>query len=115
MSLQLECTFIKALASQQIKDLVKQDFVVQYGGNYINEVCFTVLNDKVELLDFENGDKIIVHFNLKSNEWQGKYFTNATCWKIEKISGSQIKSDNKPIPEAKFEEVDGGDGDDLPF
>lgn len=115
MSMQLECTFIKTFPSQQIKDLIKQDFVVEYGDKYINEVCFTVLNDKVELLNFENGDKITVHFNLKSNEWNEKYFTNATCWKIEKISDSQRKPDDKPIPETKFEEVEGVEGDDMPF
>lgn len=113
--MQLECTFIKAFPSQQIKNLVKQDFIVKYGDKYINEVCFTVLNDKIELLYFENGDKITVHFNLKSNEWQGKYFTNVICWKIEKIRDSQRKPDAEPISETKFEEVKGVEGDDLPF
>jgi hypothetical protein len=53
-------------------------------GNYSNDMCLQMMKDKVTLVsNFQVGQKVNIHFNIKSNEYNGKYFTNLTLWKIE--------------------------------
>jgi len=50
------------------------------------------------------GDNVRVEFNVRTNEWQGKFYTSLSCWKVEKLG--QIEASETIVPE--------GD-DDLPF
>jgi hypothetical protein len=71
----------------------KRDFVVStdLGTPYPQHVSFQVTQDKCSLLDqFNEGDELRVHFNLRGREWHGqqgdmKYFNTLEAWKLEKI------------------------------
>ena len=54
------------------------------------------------------GDTVAVEFNVNAREWQGKYFTNLTSWRVDKL-------DSLPKQEAVTAEAFAPDREDLPF
>lgn len=62
----------------------KQTVVLEYGDQYKKKVAFDFLADKVGLLDnLQIGQTVTIHFNVSSQEWNGKYMTNVNGWKVE--------------------------------
>jgi single-strand DNA-binding protein len=58
--------------------------VVSAGSQYPEFVKFQLTQERCGLLDsYNEGTDIKVHFDLRGREWQGKYFTNLNCWRIE--------------------------------
>ena len=95
--------------SKSGKDWKKQSFLLKTEQEYNNLYCFEVFGeDKVDNLTKFNkvGDNVKVIFNVKTNEWQGKYFTALEAWRIEKVA----VEGKAEAPEVKEEVVD-----DLPF
>jgi hypothetical protein len=88
----------------------KQDFVVETLGEYPKTVCFQSWGTTVESVkNLKVGDNLTVYFRLESREFNEKYFTNATAWKIQKEGvATGNKKVEPPPPENK-------DEDDLPF
>lgn len=90
----------------------RQEFVIETEGEYSNEVCFTVWNDKVDISNLQEGLAVTVFFNLSSREHNGRWYTSATAWRIS-AGGEGGESDvvDREPPEAPSQEVE----DDLPF
>ena len=89
------------------KEWKKTSFVVKTDDEYNNLYCFDVFGDeKVDkFLQYNaKGDVVDVDFNVKTNEWKGKYFTSLDAWKIFKADNSKQK-----------EEVAVEEEGDLPF
>jgi hypothetical protein len=95
----------------------KREFVVTTQEQYPQDVKFEVVKDKCSLLDkFSAGSDVKVSFNIRGNEYNGKYFVNLQAWKIDAdnsapgaqpaAAGNSGASFESPIPEG---------GDDLPF
>jgi len=63
----------------------KRAFVVDDGDEkYPQQIKFEAVKDGCTRLDSYNpGDGIKVHFNLRGNEHNGKYYTNVQAWKME--------------------------------
>jgi len=74
----------------------KQDFVIELEGTYPRKVCFTVWGDKVSIESQVEGTMLNVFFDAESREYQGKWFTNLTAWKVEPAADSQQHT--PPIP-----------------
>ena len=68
------------------------------------------------IMNVNEGDQVEVYFNLSSREWNGKWFTSADAWKIEKIQADidelEIVIDNSEIPVFENNQTE---EDDLPF
>ncbi len=65
----------------------KQLFLVDTETQFNNLYYFEIFgNDKVDnFIDhFNNGDSVKVAFNINTSEYQGKYFTTLSAWKIDK-------------------------------
>ncbi|MEK7256568.1 MAG: DUF3127 domain-containing protein [Bacteroidota bacterium] len=67
-----------------------REFVIEVpDGNYPQFIKFQLTQDRCALLDnYKEGEMMKVHFELKGREWQGKYFTNLSAWRLEKSSAS---------------------------
>jgi len=52
--------------------------------------------------------EVDVEFNVKTNEWKGKYFTSLDAWKI-------FKADVSEVEVVGAEVINNDDDDDLPF
>ena len=62
----------------------KREFVVTTGDKYPQDLKFEVVKDKCSMLDtFEPGQMVQVSFDIRGNEYNGKYFVNLSCWKIQ--------------------------------
>ena len=67
----------------------KREFVVTTSADkYPQDLKFEIVKDKCSLLDsFEEGQEVQVTFDIRGNEYNGKYFVNLSCWKIQAASG----------------------------
>lgn len=67
-----------------------REFVIEIqDGNYPQFIKFQLTQERCPLLDnYEEGQQIKVHFDLRGREWQGRYFTNLNAWRIESIGAS---------------------------
>jgi len=104
-----------------------REFVVEVeSGQYPQFAKFQLVQDRCGLIeDYSEGENIKVHFDLRGREWQGKYFTTLTAWRLDRtnkaekssITGATTKGDDLPLfpsePNAQEESVTGAD--DLPF
>ena len=84
-------------------------------AQYNPDICFKLFGeDKIQILsNINEGEEIEVFFNLSSREWNGKWFTSADAWKIEKSeSDNTIETvDDSEIPVFENNQTE----DDLPF
>lgn len=63
----------------------KREFVVTTAHDkFPQDLKFEVVKDKCSMLDsFKTGDEVQVNFDIRGNEYNGKYFVNLSCWKLQ--------------------------------
>lgn len=90
----------------------KQEFIVETEGQYPKKICLSAWGDKVDQFRLTVGDKVSVSVDLESREYNGRWYTEARAWKLEKTSGTM--GDVPPPAEEPFYSQETA-GDDLPF
>jgi len=99
---------------------VKRAFVLTTDDKYPQDLEIEFMKEKVSELDkFSEGDAVEVAINLRGREYQGKYYTNITGWKISLLKSANERTKDvesqEPIEKA-FEPVTKTQvEDDLPF
>lgn len=75
---------------------MKREFVLTTGDeNYPQDIKFELIKDKCSWLDqFQQGQQVSVNFDIRGNEFKGKYYVNLNCWKI--TSGTETGNPNQP-------------------
>mmetsp|Transcript_60278 Transcript_60278/g.142009 ORF Transcript_60278/g.142009 Transcript_60278/m.142009 type:complete len:223 (-) Transcript_60278:36-704(-) len=64
----------------------KREFVVTTSEMYPQDIKFEVIKERCMLLDsFSPGEQVKVSFNIRGNQYQGKYYVNLQAWRIEKM------------------------------
>ncbi len=68
----------------------KREFVVTSGDDkYPQDIKFEIVKDKCSVLDsFSTGQNVSVSFDVRGNEYNGKYYVNLNCWKIQAADGA---------------------------
>ena len=63
----------------------KREFVVEVqDGNYPQMIKFELIKDKTSLVDNVNiGQPVKVYFDIRGNEYNGKYYVNLNAWKMD--------------------------------
>ncbi len=86
---------------------MKREFVVTTAHDkYPQDLKFEIVKDKCSLLDaFQPGQEVQVSFDIRGNEYNGKYFVNLSCWKIQAAHGG---SESSSRPSQARERVQGG-------
>ena len=85
----------------------KREFVVTTAHDkFPQDLKFEIVKDKCSLLDqFEPDQEVQVSFDIRGNEFNGKYFVNLSCWKIQLAGAGGGSSDNqsfsKPTPRSR--------------
>ena len=131
MTLELEGTIRQKLGVQQGMSArgawSKQEFVLEYpDGNFTSQVCMLAFGqDKVQELDkYQVGDRVKVAFNIKSREYNGRWYTDILVWRISPAGtaapAAPAAAPQAPAYEAQaptMEDMPGDDvqNDDLPF
>ena len=71
--------------------------ITEQEGEYPQSLCFEVFNDKISIA---LGEVCTIHFQVKANEYQGKYYTNITGWKKEGAQQMAVPVVPTPAPAA---------------
>jgi len=106
----------------------KREFVLTTEEQYPQDIKFELIKDKTSVIDkFKENDTIKVSFNLRGNEYNGKYYVNLQAWRVEAEQaggGSDIPPPLDPManmptastaPAASATNIDDIGEDDLPF
>ena len=133
MALEIEGTLSQKLPVQSGNSArgpwFKQEFILEFpDGNFTSKACFTAWGvDKVQdLAKYQVGDKVKVSFNLKSREYNGRWYNDLQIWKIAPAGAAQPVAPAASVaPEAyaapvapapTLEDMPAEDGgEDLPF
>jgi hypothetical protein len=119
MDLQLQGR-IKVILDTQTFDsgFSKRSFVVTTAEQYPQDVQFDFFKEKCSVLDtYAVNEEVVVHFNIRGNEYNGRYYVNLNAWKMEKgtaEASAPAPAGNAPLPTPPPIAA-GGDDDDLPF
>ena len=92
----------------------KINFLVETDEQYNNLYCFEIFGvEKVANFQKNNniGATVKVSFNVKTNEWQGRYFTSLQAWRVESIA--QVNTPQPAPVEQSQPQQEQEDG--LPF
>ena len=107
MALEIEGTLAQKLPVQSGSSArgpwAKQGFILEYpDGNFTAKACFTAWGqEKVQDLEkYQVGDKVKVSFNLKSREYNGRWYNDLQIWKIAP-AGAQPAAPAQPAPQAR--------------
>ena len=102
----------------------KREFVIEVpDGKYPQMVKFECVRDKIDQLNsLSVGDELKVTFDIRGNEYNGRYYVNLNAWKIEGGSGGgggdRQASHADPPPssfDSSFDNEPEPSDDDIPF
>lgn len=93
----------------------KRDLVITFkSGEYDNDAAFQLSQDRTALGDtLAEGQEVEVHFNIRSREYNGKYYTNLDAWRVVATQQAPQPQAQASVPTAPA--VAEGSIDDLPF
>ncbi|MCO5234130.1 MAG: DUF3127 domain-containing protein [Chitinophagales bacterium] len=67
----------------------KQLFVIETEEQYPKKICFSAWNRRVEeLTNFSEGNKLKVSFDISSREYNERWYTDVSAWRIEAASNA---------------------------
>lgn len=103
---------IKLVGELQTFDsgFVKREFVITTKDQYPQDVKFELVKEKAT--DFEKynkvGNEVEVSFNVRGNEYNGKYYVSLQAWKVFKADGTTQPTEKVTTPQEE-------EPQDLPF
>lgn len=123
MSFEITGTLVKKYETETKGESFRvRDFVIKTndGSQYDNFVKFQTTQDRTAIIDdYNEGDEIKVHFDLRGRQWQEKYFTNLNAWRVESLSAAPAakapEGENFSDFPSAGEEPSAEATDDLPF
>ena len=82
----------------------KREFVVTTANDkYPQDLKFEIVKDKCSLLDsYKEGQEVQVTFDIRGNEYNGKYYVSLSCWKLQS-SDSPAASSQSPSSSRRSE------------
>lgn len=97
----------------------KREFVITTKDeNYPQDIKFELVKDKCALLDgYSKGSEVTVNFDIRGNEFKGKYYVNLNCWKLKAGGGGGDDSDPRDFSASSQGEPSAEElaDDDIPF
>ena len=101
----------------------KREFVVTTANDkYPQDLKFEVVKDKCSMLDgFKTGEDVQVNFDIRGNEYNGKYYVSLSCWKLQAADGDAepqrggSKAVSNAEPSMDDIRLDDDFDDDVPF
>ena len=70
----------------------KRELVVTIpDGNYPQDICVEFHKERADLLNgLTIGDNVMVTFNLRGREYNGRYYNTLVAWKLETSADTQV-------------------------
>ncbi len=80
----------------------KREFVLTTRDKYPQDIKLEFYQDDCTLLDEKAvGDEIKAFYNLKGNEYKGKYYVNLQAWKLELSENQSEEAESDSPPKKK--------------
>lgn len=99
----IEITPIQEGTSRTGNPWKKRMYVIETQENYPRKVAFTVFGaDRVANMEatVRLGDMVRVSFDLESREYQGRWYTDASAWRIDQADAGAQQAARQPAPAA---------------
>ena len=98
----------------------KQEYVLETYDQYPKKVCFQIFGaDRIAQADIKLGEDVNVFFDIDSREYQGRWYTNISAWKVDRVSmQASPEAPASPLGNPAVAAPDFGPAnpvDDLPF
>lgn len=114
---------VKLIMDQQNFDsgFTKREFVVTVeDGRFPQDIKFECVKDKCSLLDsVSEGQEVKVSFDIRGNEYKGRYYVNLNAWRVEQAdaapAGVAEAGDDERPPIDQYQELADGEEDVIPF
>ena len=92
----------------------KREYIVEYEhGQYPKSVVFSVMGQKIDELNIQQGVEYELELDFEAREWNNRYFLQAACWKA---TPTQPVAQPAPQPPGYAQPVPAAPpADDLPF
>lgn len=90
----------------------KQEFIIETQAQYPKKICLSAWGDKVDQYKLAVGDMVSVSVDLESREYNGRWYTEARAWKLEKSGSNQA---TPPPGDEPFFSQETPAFDDMPF
>lgn len=108
---------------QKTASFQAREFVIEVTeGQYPQMVKFQLTQDKCAIVDdYNEGETVVVDFDLRGREWNDKYFTNLNAWRISRSDGAAPTGGGEPAAASAESQAtamaDNGPDfdDDIPF
>lgn len=82
-------------------ELVRNGFVLETMEEYPKRVAFSVLGEeRWRNMSVSVGLDCIVSFDLSSREWNGRYFTEASAWRLSPVERTSEREGKNAVPES---------------
>lgn len=89
MNLQVELKQVLPVQSGQGKNGMwyKCPIIVETQDRYPKTICVSVVGEErvKELGNYKVGDKLNIHINIASREYNGRWYTEVSAWKIDLV------------------------------
>ena len=71
-----------------------REFILETDGKYPQQLKFQVTKDRCDELDSLGiGEPVLVHFNIRGREWNGRYFNSLEVWKVDSTEHMEDKDE----------------------
>ena len=67
----------------------KQEFILETEGNYPSKICLVQWGDDIEKFAVTEGEKLSAHIDIRSREYNGRWYTDVKAWRVERESETQ--------------------------
>ena len=78
----IEVLDIKSGTSKNGKEWKSLEFIFESIEQFPKKICFNMFGNKIDETPINEIVECTVHYDLNSREYNGKWFTNASVWKI---------------------------------
>ena len=100
------------------KSWKKREYVLETMETYPRKICFNFFNDRVDQYPLNIGDVINLSFDINSREFNGRWYTDISGWKVEKDGAAAAAAPEGNLPPAPpvpdFTQM-GSSDEDIPF
>lgn len=88
--------------NRENKEWRRLDFVFEYfekdTDRYTDKVALSIMNERIKECDLHEGEEVTIGFGHTVREYQGRYYNDIRCYKIE-------KADSMPVPPAQADDA----------
>lgn len=85
MNIKGQIKWVSPVTSFQTQDkriFQKKEAVIETMEQYPQSLCFEIIGENVNHQFLEQGYVVEVYYNMKAQEYQGRYYNKARAWKI---------------------------------